>query len=156
MSVQDSDERIINLHYYYYVTRRILAGRWCSCPCDLFRMCMEVMRWSGAGQEIMPYLPDLMNHLLSVLKTSTAVRPRELAISAIGAAGMWHLFLPSTNASSASPVHLGVRPSALLEQLVCGAFFFPLLMQAVHVQYILGSGHQCSWSRWYVGSFSSF
>ncbi|KAL8619425.1 hypothetical protein ACOMHN_011776 [Nucella lapillus] len=38
------------------------------------------------GQEIMPYLPDLMNHLLSVLDNSTAVRPRELAISAIGAA----------------------------------------------------------------------
>ncbi|KAK7114904.1 importin-4-like [Littorina saxatilis] len=38
------------------------------------------------GQEIMPYLPDLMNHLLTVLKTSPAVRPRELAISAIGAA----------------------------------------------------------------------
>ncbi|KAK7498967.1 hypothetical protein BaRGS_00009776 [Batillaria attramentaria] len=38
------------------------------------------------NQEIMPYLPDLMNHLLSVLKTSSAVRPRELAISAIGAA----------------------------------------------------------------------
>ncbi|XP_076449742.1 importin-4-like [Babylonia areolata] len=38
------------------------------------------------SQEIMPYLPDLMNHLLAVLKNSTAVRPRELAISAIGAA----------------------------------------------------------------------
>lgn len=85
---------------------------------------MAVMRWSGAGQEIMPYLPDLMNHLLSVLKTSTAVRPRELAISAIGAAGMWHLFLPSTNASSACPVHLGVRPSVLFEPLACGVFFF--------------------------------
>lgn len=37
------------------------------------------------SQEILPYLPDLMSHLLNVLKTSTAVRPRELAISAIGA-----------------------------------------------------------------------
>ena len=102
----------------------------------------------------MPYLPDLMNHLLSVLKTSTAVRPRELAISAIGAAGMWGLFLPSFNAGSACPVHLGVQPSVLLELLVCRVFFF-LLMQAVHVQYILGSGHQRYWSHWYVQSFSS-
>ena len=116
---------------------------------------MEVMRWSRAGQEIMPYLPDLMNHLLSVLKTSTAVRPRELAISAIGAAGMWHLSLPSTNASSACPVHLGVRPSVLLEPLACGVFFSPLLMQAVHVQHVLGSSHQRYWSSWYVGPFSS-
>lgn len=39
------------------------------------------------GKEIAPYLPKLMEHLMTVLSTSTALRPKELAISAIGATG---------------------------------------------------------------------
>lgn len=39
------------------------------------------------GQDIEPYLPELMEHLMKVLKTSTSLRPKELAISAIGATG---------------------------------------------------------------------
>ena len=41
----------------------------------------------SAGKEVMPYLPDLMSHLLAVLKGCSAIRPRELAITAIGAVG---------------------------------------------------------------------
>ncbi|WAR12428.1 IPO4-like protein [Mya arenaria] len=37
------------------------------------------------GKDIEPYLPKLMEHLMTVLKTSTTLRPKELAISAIGA-----------------------------------------------------------------------
>ncbi|XP_045193420.2 importin-4-like [Mercenaria mercenaria] len=37
------------------------------------------------GKDIQPYLPQLMEHLMTVLKTSTTLRPKELAISAIGA-----------------------------------------------------------------------
>ncbi|KAH3769238.1 hypothetical protein DPMN_170487, partial [Dreissena polymorpha] len=37
------------------------------------------------GKDIEPYLPKLMEHLLTVLKTSVGLRPKELAISAIGA-----------------------------------------------------------------------
>jgi len=39
------------------------------------------------GKDIEPYLPKLMEHLLTVLKTSTTLRPKELAISALGATG---------------------------------------------------------------------
>ena len=40
--------------------------------------------FSGVG--IMPYLPSLMDYLLGVLKNSPLQKPKELAISAIGAA----------------------------------------------------------------------
>ncbi|XP_056015924.1 importin-4-like isoform X2 [Ostrea edulis] len=36
-------------------------------------------------KDILPYLPTLMEHMLMTLKTSTSTRPKELAISAIGA-----------------------------------------------------------------------
>ena len=49
-----------------------------------------------------------------------------LAINALGAVGMWGLFLPS-NVGNACPVHPGVQPSVLLEPLVCGVFFFLLM-----------------------------
>ena len=39
------------------------------------------------GKDIEPYLPKLMEHLITVLKTSPSIRPKELAISAIGATG---------------------------------------------------------------------
>lgn len=39
-------------------------------------------------KDILPYLPTLMEHMLMTLKTSTSTRPKELAISAIGATGM--------------------------------------------------------------------
>ena len=67
------------------------------------------------------------------------------AISAVGAAGMWGLFLPSSSAGSACPVHLGVRPSVLLEPLVCGVFFFPLppnADSACPVHQLSGDGFQ--------------
>ncbi|XP_069113686.1 importin-4-like isoform X2 [Argopecten irradians] len=38
------------------------------------------------GKDILPYLSTLMEHLINVLKTSPTSRPKELAISAIGAA----------------------------------------------------------------------
>lgn len=39
------------------------------------------------GKDIEPYLPKLMEHLMTVLKTSPHLRPKELAISALGATG---------------------------------------------------------------------
>ena len=39
------------------------------------------------GKDILPYLPALMESLLSALTTSQAVHIKELAISAIGAIG---------------------------------------------------------------------
>ncbi|XP_041375551.1 importin-4-like [Gigantopelta aegis] len=36
------------------------------------------------GKEILPFLPILMEHVLSILQTATTVRAKELAISAIG------------------------------------------------------------------------
>ena len=35
----------------------------------------------------MPYLPKLMEHMLTILRTAPTTRPKELAISAIGATG---------------------------------------------------------------------
>ena len=39
------------------------------------------------GVGILPFLPSLMEYLLNVLKNSPLFKPKELAISAIGAAG---------------------------------------------------------------------
>ena len=40
-----------------------------------------------SGKDIVPYLGQLMEHLLTVLSTASTVRSKELAISAIGATG---------------------------------------------------------------------
>ena len=39
------------------------------------------------GKDIQLYLRKLMEHLMTVLKTSPSIRPKELVISAIGATG---------------------------------------------------------------------
>ena len=39
------------------------------------------------GKGIMPYLPSLMEYQVTVLKNSPLQKPKELSISAIGAAG---------------------------------------------------------------------
>ena len=60
MSVQDVDKRMVNVPYYYYVTRRVLAGHRCSCPYDLFCVCMEVMPMvlRRSGDHALPAGPD--------------------------------------------------------------------------------------------------
>lgn len=40
-----------------------------------------------ADKDILPYLPTLMEHMLTTLKSANSTRAKELAISAIGATG---------------------------------------------------------------------
>lgn len=41
-----------------------------------------------ADKDILPYLPTLMEHMLTTLKSANSTRAKELAISAIGATGL--------------------------------------------------------------------
>ncbi len=44
------------------------------------------------GKKIIPYLPELMNHLLQTIQSNVTVKAKELAISAIGATGDIHKY----------------------------------------------------------------
>ncbi len=44
------------------------------------------------GKKIIPYLPELMNHLLQTIQSNVTVKAKELAISAIGATGDLHKY----------------------------------------------------------------
>lgn len=39
------------------------------------------------GEAILPFLPDIMDHLMNVLKTSSNLKTKEVAVSVIGAVG---------------------------------------------------------------------